>query len=285
MAVADFNTVVAQVIRMLNAAKYTNIITVSTTATSGTVTAGSGTPWTSTDVGKSIAIAGAGTGGTIYTGTITAFSSSTSITVSPVVVTTVVNAGCSFGGQMDDDRRTLQEIQEAVYEADESVIRVGLATPNWFALADLLTLSSSITTNTQLPTHVGSVFQVYIKTASADTAYEVGIKTDPYTVRRYKNAIATTIYGDVSDTTAGSLLAKYYAIDENNVLTYTGFDAKIYDLNYSRSSALKSPLICTDMVCNAAWDCLFAKEGDDTNTAGFFKGKAADNATETRALA
>lgn len=284
MAVASFIGVINQVISMLNAAGYTNFICTATTATSGTVTGPSGT-WVATDVGKLIAIYGAGTGGVVYQGTISAFGSSSSITVTPVVPTTTASQACSFGGQMNDDRRNLYEIVEAVYQADERTIRVGLATPNWFALADLLAISSSITTNTQLPAHVGNVFQVYIKTASADTAYEVGIPTDPYTVHRYKNTIATTIYGDVSDVTAGSLLAKYYCIDENNILTYTGFDAKIYDLNYSRGSALKSPQICTDMVCNAAWDCLFAKEGDDTATAGYFAKKSQADVSEIGATA
>lgn len=284
MAVADFTTVVNQVIRMLNAAGFTNIISTATTATSGTVTGPSGT-WVSTDVGKLIAIYGAGTGGIVYQGTITAVGGSGSITVSPVVPTTTASQACSFGGQMNDDRRNLMEIVEAIYEGDERTMRVGLATPNWFALADLLTLSASVTTNTRLPAHVGQIFQVYVKTASADTDYVIGIKTDPYTVRRYKNAAAATIYGDVADTTANSLLAKYFAVDENNVLTFTGFDAKVYALNYARGAALQSPQICTDMVCNAAWDCLFAKEGDDTATAGYFKGKAGDNVAETRALA
>lgn len=284
MAVASFLTVLNQVISLLNAAGYTNIISAATTATNGTVTGPSGT-WVAGDVGKLIAIYGAGTGGTVYQGTISVFGSGSSITVTPVVPTTTASQACSFGGQMNDDRRNLEEIVEAIYEADEQVIRVILATPHHFALADLQLLLASITTNTRLSTHVGKTFCVYIKIASGDTNYEVGIQTDPYTVQRYNTAVGTGIYGASSPTTAGSIMGRYYAIDENNVLTYTGSDAKIYGLNYARGSALQSPLICTDMVCNAAWDSLFAKEGDNLNAAGYFKGKVADNLTEVRQLA
>src|SRR6185295_7407034 len=116
---ASLATVIAQAASLLNAAGWKNFLIGAINNGSGALTVTDGA-FTADDVGKKIAIDGAGAGGSIYEGTITAVADATHVTVSPVATVAVVGSTVSYGGRLNDDRRNLFELREGAFQADEA---------------------------------------------------------------------------------------------------------------------------------------------------------------------
>src|SRR6185295_1356740 len=140
---ASLATVIAQAASLLNAAGWKNFLIGAINNGSGALTVTDGA-FTADDVGKRIAIDGAGAGGTIYEGTITAFGTATTVTVSPNAATSVVGTTVSYGGRLRDDRRNLFELREAAFEADEAHYLPLAETKGHWLRPEILTLSAGI---------------------------------------------------------------------------------------------------------------------------------------------
>lgn len=255
MAKAILATVIRQAASLLNAAGWQMSAFASITAASGALTM-SDAALTADDVGKSIAIDGAGTGGTIYVGTITAVGSGTTCTISPVAGTTVASACASYGGKLEDDRHNLLELREAAIEADDEVYITLGETPQHWARSDVTT-ATSLTHGAKLPAHVGDVTAIMIKADAADDTRRsrpAGFET----IERYRANTGTApndVYGSYTHTDSNSPLAAFHHIDGADRFFFAGSEATGDMLLYTdprTSNTLNSPASLTGVVVYGA---------------------------------
>jgi hypothetical protein len=255
---------------LLNAAGWKNYLLGSINAGSGALVVTDGA-FTADDVGKKVAIDGAGAGGGIYEGVITAVADATHVTVAPAVVTTVVGATVSFGGRLNDDRRNLFELREAAFQADEAhYLPLAETTGHWLR-PELLTLSAGVAHAAELGTiipRIGPLGRVFIRVHPLGS-YEPGTRAEAEEIRRMRanTGIAPNdVYGSLAHNVAGSQIGGFFWMpaDENTV-QYTGDSLKVYYVpTYTRGTDLKSPEIFTGSIASFAVARLLAKEGAKT---------------------
>jgi hypothetical protein len=269
-----------QVASLSNSATWASLTTASITASAATLTfAGDEEPFVSTaeDKGKQIVIRGAGVDGADLYTSILSVATPTTATVTDNAATTVSNALCAFGGDVDDDRHSIVEIDENIYGADEEFVTAIVETLWHWARADYLVLSGSIAHGTQLPSHIGTVSEILISKASGE-AYVTGIKptpSDPMAslemINRWRansGVAPNNVYGSTSHTQSGSPLSGYYGIDADGYVFYTGADAKARLYQYTRSlTALRSPQVYQSGIIAKALSTLLIKDGDDPSSA------------------
>lgn len=269
LVVADIAQVRRQIASLSNSASWLSLTTASITSGAATLTfTGNETPFVSTavDAGKQVVIRGAGASGADLYTTISAVTNTTTATTVANAGTTVANALCAFGGDTDDDRHSIQEIDECMFEADEQIVLAILESLNHWARADYLVLSASIVHAAQLPSHVGLPAEILISNASGE-AYLPGTWADLKAIQRYRANSGTApnnVYGSTASTAAASPLAGYYNLDPDNYLFYTGFDAKARLLQFTRSlTALQSPNVYQGTAIAGGLRLLEIKDGDD----------------------
>jgi hypothetical protein len=270
LIVADITQCRRQIASLSNSSSWLSLTTasVSTGSPTALTTQASEPVFTSTavDKGKQIVIRGAGASGADLYTTISAVGSSTSATTADSAQTTVSNALAALGGDYDDDRHSLVEIDEAMFESDEEFVTAIIETPGHWARADFLVLSSIIPYGTQLPSHIGNVSRILIQNSSGDT-FLPGEVADIKAIQRWNANTGTgnfTAYGLTSPTAANSPLAGYYAIDEDNYVYFTGYAAKARLYQYIRSLlALQSPFQYQGGVIARSMMKLTLKDGDD----------------------
>lgn len=255
---------------LLNAAGWKNYLlgSIAFGATALTVTDGA---FTADDIGKKIAIDGAGPIGAIYEGTIAAVADATHVTVLPAAGATVVGSTVSYGGRLNDDRRNLFELREAAFEADEAhYLPLAETTGHWLR-PELLTLSPGIAHAAEIGAviqRIGPLGRVFIRVHPLG-AYEPGIRAEAEEIKRLRanTGIApANVYGSLAHNVAGSQIGGYFWMpaDENTV-QFTGDSLKLYYVpTYTRGADLKSPEIFTGSVSSFATARLLAKEGAKT---------------------
>lgn len=269
LIVSDITQVRRQLASLANAATWLSLTTAGITASANALTTQANEPvFTSTavDAGKQIVIRGAGTGGAdLYTKIATVVTAISATTVDNAV-TTVANALAAFGGDVDDDRHTIQEMDEAMFESDQDFVAAIIETLGHWARADYLAISGSIASGAQLPSHIGSIAEILIQNSSL-AAYLPGTIADLKAIQRWNANTGTApnnVYGSTAPTAAGSPLAGYYNVDPDNYLWYTGSDAKARLYQYTRSLiALLSPIQYQGGVVNRSMMKLTLKDGDD----------------------
>lgn len=255
---------------LLNAAGWKNYLQGSINAASGALTV-TDAALTANDVGKSIAIDGAGAGGTTYEGTISAFTDATHATVSPVAGTSVVGTTVSYGGRLRDDRRNLFELREGAFEADEAHYLPLAETKGHWLRPEILTLSAAIAHGADLGAlipRIGPLGRVFIRTGPLD-AYLPGKRAEAEEVTRLRANTGTApndTYGALAHNVAGSQIGGLFWMPEDeNTVQYTGDSLKVYYVpTYARGADLKSPAILVGSIASFNVARLLAKEGAKT---------------------
>jgi hypothetical protein len=139
---------------------------------------------------------------------------------------------------LNDSRRSLWEFVEAALEADEEIVTAIDETVGHWARPDYLAESDEIAHGSEIPTHVGEVGKVLIQRAAGEDFLPARGKRSAAEIERYRANTGTypnDVYGKTVHTAAGSPLAGYYDISEEDVLFYTGLSAKVRLANYVRS--------------------------------------------------
>lgn len=264
MSTALLRTVCQQAISLLNGAGWKNYVLGAITATDQTLTV-TGGAFLASDVGKTIAIDGAGTGGTIHETTILTYTSPTVVEITAPAVVTVVGATVSYGGRLADDRRNLLELRELAFEADEDFYLAIAETVGHWARPDIMSLSTSIANGAEVPEHIGSIGLPLIQIGPAD-AYLPGKPAEFEEIARLRANTGTSpldSYGILAHNVAGSQIGGLFRISEDGTyVNYTGSDCKIPLVPaYSRGADLKSPLIMTGGIASHVVARALAKDG------------------------
>jgi hypothetical protein len=139
-----------------------------------------------------------------------------------------------YGFVLNDARRSLWEFAEAALEADGEIVTAILETVGHWARPDYLAESDPIAHGAEIPAHVGEIGRVLIQRSSGALYLPARGRRPGADIERYR-ANTGGVYGATVHTDAGSPLAGYYDISEEDVLFYTGFSAKVRLATYSRA--------------------------------------------------
>lgn len=264
MATALLRTVTQMATSLLNSAGWKNYVLGAMTATSTTLVC-TDANFLVTDIGKTICVDGAGTGGTILETTIAGWTSATQVTLANAAVVTVAGATVSYGGRLADDRRNLLELREGAFESDEDFYLPVAETVGHWARPDIVTLSASIVNGAEVPEHIGDIGEVLIQVGAAQP-YLPGKPAEFEEIARLRantGAAPLNVYGSQAHDAVGSQIGGYFRVSEDGTyVNYTGSDCKIPLVPaYSRGSDLKSNLIFTGPIASRLVARLMAKEG------------------------
>lgn len=240
-----------------NAAKWAIVEDATTTATS--TTAGSASAaFTTSMVGMTVAIAGAGTGGATLLTTFSAYISATQMTLADAAVRTTAAATMSFGGRSYDPRHAEPEIIEAVLEADAEECREILADPQNPRRESFTETVTVLVKGAQLPSRTGAIGKVEIQ--HTDTTWRTAQPAPLFKILRW-NQDATTFPASTSVTDG------YFNTETGN-LEYTGVSARVSAVNFVKGTAPQAPDESMSAVVSRALRILFTKEGDSIEGAG-----------------
>lgn len=263
-----------QVASLSNSASWQSLTTASITSGLATLTfGGNEQPFTSTaiDKNKTVVIRGAGSGGADLITAVLSVTNSTTATVTDNASATVSNALCALGGDYDDDRHSLVEIDECIFEADDTIVLAIQETLDHWARLDYVQLSGSITSGAKLPSHTNVIGEPLIQNSSGK-AYLPATRADLKAIQRYNENTGTppfSVYGASSPTTANSPLAGYFHIDPDGYIYYTGLDCKVRYFQLTRTAtALQSPQVYQSAIVAGAMARLLLKDGNDVTAAG-----------------
>lgn len=273
--VASLTTCRRQLIGLLNAAGWTNISDGGITSAAAVLTT-TASIFVATDVGKTIAVLGAGAAGVTLTTTISAYTSATQVTLAANAGTTVTNASVSFGGRFDDDKFAIQLIEESLSEGDERYYVAIAETKGHWARPDIMVESSDITTNgSEIAAHVGEVGEVTIKYVSGDSDYKLGKPVAREEIEMWLRNTDTT--WPVAHSATGTVTAGYYdpVALADGIAYFTGNAFRIRLASYTRTAALQSPEAYTGGIVAHAASNMFTFDGLDTDAA-MFHAKEAD---------
>lgn len=262
MATATLIQVIPIAASLLNAARWKNFLLGSIATGTGALTLADGA-FTADDIGKRIAIDRAGAGNTLYEGTISGFTDATHVTVSPAAGATVVGVTVSYGGQLGDDRRSLLELRDVAFIADEAhYLPLGETKGHWLR-PEIEQLSVDIAHGANLGAlipRLGPLGRVFIQVGPLD-AFIPGSRAEAEEITRLRNN--TGVYGSLAHNVAGSQIGGYFWMPEDeNTVQYTGTSLKVwYVPTYVRGADLKSPQIYTGSIVSFMVGFLLAKEG------------------------
>jgi hypothetical protein len=267
MALTFLQRVTQQAASLLNAADWKNLLRGTIGAGSGALTIADGA-FTADDIGKLIYIDGAGAGGSIYDGTITAVADATHITVAPVVTTAVADATLSFGGKLQDDRRNLFELRELAFMADEAHYLPIAETKGHWLRPTLMTISGDLPHNANVGAvvpHIGPLGRVFVRVDPLG-AYNPGRRAEPEEIERLRanTGIApNNTYGSLAHNVAGSQIGGYFWMPEDeNTIQVTGDSARIFHVPpYVRGTDLQTPQIYGGSMASWMVAAALAKEG------------------------
>lgn len=144
-----------------------------------------------------------------------------------------------YGYVLDDARRNLFELVEAILEADDEVLLAIKETIGHWARGDFLQLSGSITHASTIPTHQGEIGRILIRRSATEDYLPARGRRPAQEIERYRantGAYPNNAYGATRHTTLGSPLAGFYDVSEEQLLFYAGEDAKIELINTSRQA-------------------------------------------------
>jgi hypothetical protein len=249
----DTNTVRKLCLSLLNAAGYTNVSDASITGSTGNLTTVANA-FASTDVGKAVYIQGAGTGGGVYSGVISGYTSATAVTVTPVAPTTAASVNASFGGDVDDDRRNLAEMDEAILSIDLDVCRAILDTPNHSRIGSFTSVTTTgVASGTILVGHVGTIRRIYrIRTDAVTTpASIVPFRTMAQWMRNAGSQFSTA-----------NVKENFVAI-ESGAIWFAGGGSVSYDsVALAKTTVCQAPDEYLPTIVRGVMAMLLPKEGD-----------------------
>ena len=241
---------------ILNSASWTIRLDAVTTATSTTVTSATA-QFTTSMVGMTCAITGAGTGGATHLTTFSAYISATQMTMADAAIRTTAAATLSFGGRSEDPRHAEPEIIEAVLEADAEECREILADATNPRRDSFTTTQAVLANGDTLPSRTGAISRVEIQ--HTDTTWRRGIPAPLFKIQRW-NQDATTFPPSTG------VVDGHYDISTGN-LEFTGVSARVDYSSFVKGTAPQAPDESQSNVVMRALRLLFAKEGDDLQVA------------------
>lgn len=262
MAQASFNTVRHLVLSLLNGAGWTTVLDANISSATAALTT-TASVFASTDVGKTVYILGAGSAGATLSTLITAYTSPTQVTLGANAGTNVFSAVASFGGDMDDDRRNVLELDETISTIDLEVTRTILETPSHPRWTNY-TRSGPVTVATSglpLVDHMGPLLKV---TRTRTDNATVPAELVPYKVLAGWSRNNGTQY-------PSTLKEDFYAIEEDHIYFSGGGTVEYSYFNITKSGTLQSPDDFTVTIVRGALGVLLAKEGDSVEAAGYYQ--------------
>lgn len=239
-----------------NAAAWKITLDVITTATSTTITSATA-QFTTSMVGMTCAITGAGTAGTTLLTTFSAYISGTQMTMADAAVRTTAAATLSFGGRSEDPRHAEPEIIEAVLEADAEECREILANPQNPRRAAFSETVTVLAKGAQIPSRTGAIGKVEVQ--HTDTTWRTAVPAPLFKILRWNQD--ATIFPPSTSVVDG-----YFDASTGN-LEYTGVSARVSTVNFIKGTAPQSPDESQSNVVMRALRILTTKEGDDPTVA------------------
>lgn len=264
---ATLSIVIPLAASLLNAARWKNLLQGSIANASGALTVTDGA-FTADDVGKRIAIDRAGAGNSLYEGVISAFVDVTHVTVNPVAGATVAGVTVSYGGQLGDDRRSLLELRDTAFVADEAHYLALAETKGHWLRPEIETLSPNIPHGADISAIIprtGPLGRAFIQIGPLD-AFTPATRAEAEEITRLRANTGISpndTYGGLAHNVAGSQIGGYlWLAEDENIAHYTGSSLKIYYVPiYTRAADLKTPAIFTGSIVSFMVAYLLAKEG------------------------
>lgn len=227
-----------------------------TTATSTTVTSATA-QFTTSMVGMTVSITGAGTGGATLLTSFAAYISATQMTLADAAVRTTAAATISFGGRSEDPRHAEPEIIEAVLEADAEECREILSDPRNPRRASFSETVTVMAKGDQLPSRTGALGKVEIQ--HADGTWRTAQPAPLFRIFRWNQD--STTFSTTTNVTDG------FYDDSTGNLEYTGTSARVSSVNFVKGLTPQSPDESQSNVVARALRILFLKEGDSIEAA------------------
>jgi hypothetical protein len=262
-----------QLVGLLNAAGWTNVADCAMSSGLATVTT-TGAIFAATDVGKSLAVAGAGpSSGTLIT-KITVFTSPTLVTVQDAASTSVTNAALSFGGTFNDDKFAVQLLDESLHHGDERVYTAIADTKGHWARVDIMADSADLNLFSEVPSHIGELGDVSIKYVSSDSDYKSGKPSTRQELEIARRNADSTF--NAAHNASGTISAGYYDPEalKDGVCDFTGNVLKIRLAVYTRTSVLQSPEAYSQAILAHAAAEMFTWDGLDPQVALYYSQQA-----------
>lgn len=239
-----------------NSAKWSVALDAITTAASTTVTSATA-QFTTSMVGMTATITGAGTGGATLLTSFSAYISATQMTLANAAVRTTASATLSFGGRSEDPRHAEPEIIEAVLEADAEECREILADPQNPRRADFGETLTVLAKGDQLPSRTGAIGKIEIQ--HGDGTWRTARIAPLYKILQWNND--STTFSTTTNVTDG-----FCDISTGN-LEYTGTSARVTYVSFVKGTTPQAPDESQSNVVARALRLLFLKEGDDVAAA------------------
>lgn len=178
-----------------------------------------------------------------------------------------------YSTSISDDRYTLGEIKESIFEADVDVRRAAYLTPDHWMRTNNLTNSSDLTTYpSPVPAHIGELGPAEIKVASVDTSY-IPAEPAPRQFIQELRSNSSSVFGSAAHNTTNSPLGGFYEVMDG-LVWFTGYSIRfrIATLTIDRAGpSLGSDEAYTGAIVAGALARLFSKEGASEWAATFYQ--------------
>ena len=175
------------------------------------------------------------------------------------VLNAAPNTATSYGNAPDDDRHPLGEIQRAIHNADDQVMRAIYETVGHPHRRKAAGSPATVTNGSELPDRIGPIESVEIQVGGV---WKAG-----------KTAPLSKVQNWIDNVNTLTTQKGYYAISEN-ILFYSGDSARVHYCSPTRVTGLTAAPACPDeyfpVLVDLALAELFAKEGDDVQTANYY---------------
>jgi hypothetical protein len=176
-------------------------------------------------------------------------------------VASILNATSTHGGAVDDDRHPLAEIQRAIHNADDQIVRAIYETAGHPHRRSHASSPQTVANGGQMPDRVGPVLAVEIQVSGG--TWKIG-----------KTAPLSKVRGWIDNVNSLTTQEGYYAISESNVLFFTGTLARVHYCLPTRVTSISAAPACPEeyfpILVDLALSELFGKEGDDVSTASYY---------------
>lgn len=175
-------------------------------------------------------------------------------------VASLLNAVSSYGGSVDDPRHSTGEIQRAIHNADDQIVRAIYETDGHPHRREAGSSPATVTNGGQIPDHIGPILGVEIQVSG--------------TWKAGKTAPLAKVQSWIDNVNSLTSHKGYYCISSDNILYFTGDAARVKFCSPTRVTGLTSAPACPDeyfpILVDLALAELFAKEGDSVEAANYY---------------
>lgn len=140
-------------------------------------------------------------------------------------VIAAIGAAPTWGGAIDDDRRTQGEIDHQIVSADDDVIRLVLETDEHPLRPDYVADSALIAHGAKLPSSIGPRGAVEIQVNTGDAVFKLGQKASRAEIELWRRN-ANGIFGALAHDDLNSPLGGFFRIEKDKIY-FTGFRARM----------------------------------------------------------